>query len=40
MSLFYAKFKNNQTGETFEYRASEEDGTFGVFVFIGHKPQT
>ncbi len=38
--LNYARFKNNQTGETFEYRASEEDGTFGVFVFIGYKPQT
>ena len=38
--LQVAKFKNNKTEETFEYRASDEDGTFGVFVFIGHKPQT
>ena len=38
--LQFAKFKNNKTGETFEYKASEEDGTFGVFVFIGYKPQT
>ena len=38
--LQFAKFKNNQSGEVFEYKASEEDGTFGVFVFIGYKPQT
>ena len=38
--LQFAKFKNNKTGETFEYKANEEDGTFGVFVFIGYKPQT
>ena len=38
--LQFAKFKNNQSGELFEYKASEEDGTFGVFVFIGYKPQT
>lgn len=38
--LSFARFKNNKTGETFEHRASEEDRTFGVFVFIGHKPQT
>ena len=35
-----ARFKNNKTEEEFEYHASEEDGTFGVFVFIGYKPQT
>ena len=38
--LTFAKFKNNKTNEKFEYNASEEDGTFGVFVFIGYKPQT
>lgn len=38
--LQFAKFKNNKTGEIFEYKASKEDGTFGVFVFIGYKPQT
>ncbi len=29
--LQFAKFKNNKTGEIFEYKASEEDETFGVF---------
>ena len=38
--LSFAKFKNNKSGETFEYHVSEEDGTFGVFVFIGYKPQS
>ena len=38
--LSFAKFKNNVSGETFEYNASKEDETFGVFVFIGYKPQT
>lgn len=38
--LSFARFKNNKTGETFEYQVSEEDGTFGIFVFIGYKPQT
>ena len=38
--LTFAKFKNNKTKETFEYNVSEEEGTFGVFVFIGYKPQT
>lgn len=38
--LQFAKFRNNKTGEVFEYKVSEEDGTFGVFVFIGYKPQT
>ncbi|MCQ4636949.1 thioredoxin-disulfide reductase [Anaerovorax odorimutans] len=33
-----AVFKNNQTGEQSEYKVSEEDGTFGVFVFIGYQP--
>lgn len=35
----YAKFINNETKETFEYRAKEEDGSFGVFVFVGYAPQ-
>ena len=38
--LSFAKFRNNVSGKTFEYHASKEDGTFGVFVFIGYKPQT
>ena len=38
--LQFAKFKNNKSGEIFEYKASKEDETFGVFVFIGYKPQT
>lgn len=33
-------FKNVKTGETTEYYADEEDGTFGVFVFVGYLPQT
>lgn len=33
-------FKNKVTGETTEYFADEEDGTFGCFVFIGYVPQT
>ncbi len=35
-----ARFINNQTKEEWEYEAKEEDGTFGVFVFIGYQPQT
>jgi len=35
-----ATFKNNVTGETFEYNAKEEDGTFGIFIFAGYVPQT
>ncbi|MEW9121269.1 MAG: thioredoxin-disulfide reductase [Thermotaleaceae bacterium] len=31
-------FKNTVTGERTEYKASEEDGTFGIFVFVGYKP--
>ena len=38
--LSFAKFKNNKSDKTFEYYVNEEDGTFGVFVFIGYKPQT
>ncbi len=33
-------FKNTKTGELTEVQAPEEDGTFGVFVFIGFDPQT
>ena len=33
-----AVFKNTVTGETKEYFAEEEDGTFGVFVFVGYLP--
>lgn len=33
-------FKNNVTGELIEYEADEEDGTMGVFVFVGLDPQT
>lgn len=36
----YAKFINNKTGETFEYHAKEEDGSFGIFVFVGYAPQS
>ena len=33
-------FKNKVTGETHEYFADEEDGTMGVFVFVGLDAQT
>lgn len=32
--------KNRETGEETEIKADEEDGTFGIFVFIGYQPQT
>lgn len=35
-----AVFVDNLTGEKWEHEASEEDGTFGIFVFIGYQPQT
>ena len=35
-----AKFINNVTKETFEYNVSKEDGTFGIFIFVGYEPQT
>lgn len=35
-----ATFKNNITGETWDYDADEEIGTFGVFIFVGYKPNT
>lgn len=31
--------KNKKTGETTEFFADEEDGTFGCFVFTGYLPQ-
>lgn len=31
-------FKNKKTGEITEHFADEEDGTFGVFIFIGCEP--
>ncbi|MDQ7863328.1 FAD-dependent oxidoreductase [Peribacillus frigoritolerans] len=34
-----ARFINNVTKEEFEYKAKEEDNTFGVFVFIGYEPK-
>ncbi|MCR1954778.1 thioredoxin-disulfide reductase [Clostridioides mangenotii] len=33
-------FKNKVTGETHEYFADEEDGTMGLFVFVGLVSQT
>lgn len=35
-----AKFINNVTKETFEYNVSPEDGSFGIFIFVGYQPQT
>ena len=32
--------KNESTGELTEFKADEEDGTFGLFVFIGLTPRT
>ena len=32
--------KNTETEETTEFEAAEEDGTFGVFVFIGYIPES
>ena len=32
--------KNVKTGELTEIKADEEDGTFGIFVFIGFKPNS
>ena len=39
VQLRSAKFKNNVTGEIFEYEA-EEGQSFGIFVFIGYEPQS
>lgn len=33
-------FKNLETGEINEHKADEEDGTFGIFAFVGYQPQT
>lgn len=38
--LKYARFVNNQTGETWRYDVAEGDSTFGVFVFVGYIPQS
>lgn len=35
-----AVFKNVKTGETWEYTADENDGTFGMFVFVGYLPHS
>lgn len=32
--------KNNETGELTTIEADEDDGTFGIFVFIGYIPKT
>ena len=32
--------RNTETGETTEILADEDDGTFGIFVFIGYIPNT
>ena len=34
------KLFNNVTNETSEYYPPKEDGTFGIFVFVGYQPQT
>lgn len=39
MGITSAQIYNNQTGETFEYKAEGGD-TFGVFVFAGYVPNT
>ncbi|WP_167956829.1 thioredoxin-disulfide reductase [Anaerosporobacter faecicola] len=35
-----AVFYNNKTKETWEYKVSPEDKSFGVFVFVGYNPAT
>lgn len=37
--LSWAKFRNNETTETFTY-VSEKNSTFGIFVFAGYEPAT
>lgn len=32
--------RNRETGELTEHHAHEDDGTFGIFVFVGYIPQT
>lgn len=39
-TLKEAHFINNVTGKTFDYKVSEEDGTFGIFIFVGYAPAT
>ncbi len=39
MGITSASIFNNKTGETFEYKAADND-TFGVFVFAGYVPNT
>lgn len=39
VNLRSAVFKNNVTGEIFEYKA-QEGKSFGIFVFIGYEPQS
>jgi thioredoxin reductase (NADPH) len=34
----YIKFKNVKTNEITTHTADEEDGTFGIFPFIGFEP--
>ena len=33
-----AELKNNRTGEITTYTVPEEDGMFGIFVFVGYQP--
>ncbi|MCL2847946.1 MAG: FAD-dependent oxidoreductase [Firmicutes bacterium] len=33
-----AKFKDNISGKSWEYKASTEDKFFGVFIFVGYQP--
>lgn len=36
----YMKVKNTVTGEITQIKAHEDDGTFGIFCFVGYLPQT
>jgi thioredoxin reductase (NADPH) len=36
----FIKFKDTVTGEVTEYKAHEDDGILGVFVFVGYLPNT
>lgn len=33
-----AELKDNRTGEVTKYTVPEQDGTFGIFVFVGYQP--
>ena len=33
-----AQFINNQTSEVWDYQIPEDEGSFGVFVFVGYEP--